>query len=759
MTTTEPLAKPSGITFTQHVSGVVDEGQMLTRSLSTTFDKYQRLTGSDLRKRLNGACKFHDDGKKHPQWQSACQRDYDEYLKWHAEYGGSYQDYERACKGQTGRNLLKADIRHEIDSLIQRQKDNFSLPVQVAIGAHHGKLSIRHEDKWKRPVFKGEGEKIWRKFKQHNNQFESHHDFEKALLPHYEYAGVRSYLQVADRRTSAKESGEKLPDPKSFEYKFPHSERRNVQQIVEANWQEDLLLVRAPTGAGKTDSALLWASKQIEAGKAQRLVIAMPTRFTSNALAINVAESLSDTGLYHSSAWHNKFRVAIEEKRIHFKEAQKQHESARQLMTPVTVCTIDHLLMSLTLTREDHHLIAFNLANSCLVIDEADFYDDFTQANILTLLRALHTWKVPVLLMSASLPDSCLSQYRATGYNVNKIFKDESELTRDRCRIRSIREYENISELEGLLNKCISAKSAIIYANTVAKAKQLYDWFEARGITPILYHSRFTEPHKAKKEEELLQKLGRAAWEGKRAEGIAILTQIGEMSVNISADIMVSELCPIDRLIQRAGRLSRFDKEKVGELHVVIPTISGKLYPAPYGTYQRGADWEPNPALIATKERLSVRAYSAATFTDLLNEVYDQPPAQTTRAIVNAEHLRQLFISNWIIGSMTVAKEDDTETTFWRSRDIIGNATVFVEELTQTRFKNWSELNELKNDQSVELPKYLIDKGVKINALYVREITIDDKRDDKPVRVYIAHKGQYNPSIGLAELISDDDFY
>ncbi|OJW70708.1 CRISPR-associated helicase Cas3' [Spirosoma sp. 48-14] len=756
MTTTESLAKPSGITFTQHVTGVVNEGQMLMRCLSTTFDKYHQLTGNDLRKRLNIACKFHDDGKKHPKWQSACQQDYNDYLKWHAEFGGSYQDYERACKGQTGRNLLKADIRHEIDSLIQRQKGNFSLPVQIAIGAHHGKLSVRHEDKWKRPVFKGEGEKLWRKFKQHNNQFESHHDFEKALLPHYEYAGVRSYLQVADRRTSAKESGENLSDPKSFEYKFPHSERRNVQRIVEANWQEELLLVRAPTGAGKTDSALLWASKQIEAGRAQRLVIAMPTRFTSNALSINVAESLSDTGLYHSSAWHNKFRLAIEEKRIHFKEAQKQHESARQLMTPVTVCTIDHLLMSLTLTREDHHLIAFNLANSCLVIDEADFYDDFTQANILILLTALHAWKVPVLLMSASLPDSCLPLYQATGYDVKKIYEDESDLERIRCNIKSIREYESISELEGLLNKCIKARCAIIYANTVAKAMQFYDWFCGQGVTPTLYHSRFTEPHKKEKEDILLEKLGRKAWEEKLAEGIVILTQIGEMSVNISADIMLSELCPIDRLIQRAGRLSRFSTTGVGELHVVIPTTNGEIYPAPYGTYKRGASWLPSPCLVSTKDKLAVRSYSANVFTSILNEVYATTSVQSTKAQTNAENLKQLFITNWIIGSMSTTREDDAETAFWRSRDIVGNDSVFIGKLEQTAFKNWSDFNATKNDQAIELPVYLIEKGLKIGALYTENVYIDEDL----TKVYVANDGLYNEDIGLTlrELTTIDNF-
>ena len=111
---------------------------------------------------------------------------------------------------------------------------------------------------------------------------------------------------------------------------------------------------------------------------------------------------------------------------------------------------------------------------------------------------------------------------------------------------------------------------------------EFYNWFIRKNIKPILYHSRFIEPHKKEKEEELIKALGKDAWENGTAKGIAILTQIGEMSVNISADIMLSDLCPIDRLVQRAGRLSRFNKI-IGQLYVLIPMKEGSTYPAPYG--------------------------------------------------------------------------------------------------------------------------------------------------------------------------------
>ena len=218
-------------------------------------------------------------------------------------------------------------------------------------------------------------------------------------------------------------------------------------------------------------------------------------------MAINVAENLSDTGLYHSSAWVVKFQEQVEAGVIEKQKAEKIHEFARLLQTPITVCTIDHLLMALTLTREDHHLISFNLANSCLVIDEADFYDDFTQANIMVLLEILKYWSVPVLLMSASLPESVLPSYKKMGYHINKIVEDTSDNLRNRFEIQSIQYYSEVSEIEDLLKQCIEKETAIIYTNTVDKAVLFYDWFAKRNANPILYHSQFTEPDKKDREQ------------------------------------------------------------------------------------------------------------------------------------------------------------------------------------------------------------------------------------------------------------------
>ncbi len=738
------LAKPSGITLDVHRQNVIYEGALLMQNLPFTREKYQSLTSKDLARRVELACSFHDEGKVLSEtWQKACQMDYNDYLIWQKKNPEkTYEDY--SAKEDSGKYIRKASVRHEFYSLLKNK--SIPLALQAAIAAHHGKLGEIFEERWINEGFK----EYWTRFKKESYEKRT---LEQIAIVQYEYSGIRGLLQLADHRASAKEEGENLPTISSFSYHFPHAEKRGVQKLIEQYWKNDLLLVRAPTGAGKTDASLLWASLQIEHKRAERLIIAMPTRFTSNALAINVAESLSDTGLYHSSAWFVKFQEQIDAGLMEKQKATKIHEFARLLQTPITVCTIDHLLMALTLTREDHHLISFNLANACLVIDEADFYDDFTQANILVLLEILKYWKVPILLMSASLPESVLSSYQKIGYSVDKIIEDTSDNLRDRFEIKKIEDYSELSEIEELLELCIETGNAIIYANTVDRAVVFYNWFEKRGENPILYHSRFTEPDKKNKEQELIEALGKEAWNNGTAKGIAIMTQIGEMSINISSDLMISELCPIDRLTQRVGRLCRFDKSRIGDLYILIPQKEDSLYPAPYGTYDRKEkSWIACDAFEKTKEILDVTCYNAEKLVTMINDIYSTESEFSAKSITNAKTLKEYFSYNWLISPKQQSQDDDTDTNYWKSRDIAAQDTVFVSKPQTNYFNSYLNYQNWKLRNSIELPVYLIEKGKKNHMIDLISIKIKDERE----MIYVIREGFYNDNKGVIFIEEDN---
>jgi len=737
------LAKPSGITLAEHLANVISEGKYIQQQQPFVFEKYKKRIGKLLSKRLRVAITHHDNGKANTTWQDACQKDHANFLKWRKINGGSFKDYEIKVGNKAGENIRKAGIRHEFQSLKTIFNPKNPLALQAAIVAHHSKLSERFEERWKNE----EVSDLWGYFKTQHYQIADEDSFTLALKKQYEVAGVRGLLQFSDRRASAKEGYDFVPNLKKFEYKFPHASKRGVQVLIEKNWNKQLLLVRAPTGAGKTDAALLWASLQIENKKADRLIIAMPTRFTSNALAINVAESLSDTGLYHSSAWFNKYQEKVESGEITRRDANKNHEFARLLQTPITVSTIDHLLTALTLSREDHHQITFNLANACLVIDEADFYDDFIQKNILVLLEALKEWDVPVLIMSASLTESSLLDYQKIGYSVNRIIEDNTDDERNRFEIKSKLNYESIKDIEHLLKRCIDIGTAIIYVNTVDKAMLIYDYFDSQGIDAVVYHSRFTEPDKQKKENVLIKSLGREAWENKNAKGIAILTQIGEMSINISADLMISEICPIDRLTQRAGRLCRFDKNKIGEFHVIIPYKNDRIYPAPYGTYdRRNKYWIALEALSKTIDVLELKRYNAKQLVIILNEIYSANRKFSEKSKNNAAQLKRDFRNNWLINPMNSLQVDDNDTNQWRSRDIGAQDTVFVERPTIKYFRNYFDFQSWKLEHSINIPIYLIQKYEKNNILERLPILIGEDEES----ILVVKAGFYNFERGIS---------
>lgn len=753
------LAKPSGITLEQHNKDVVTESLSICQVLPASLSKYSKMVGKNLTNLLCASAEWHDEGKKHNKWQTACWKDYQNYKVWKTKNPeGNFLKYSKECQDEAGENLRKNNFRHEMESLrIVDPQGDLLMSQKVAIAAHHSKLGSRYEDKWKACEAYSS---IWKEFRRTSSSITLRNDFSLLCSAHMKYDAIRGLLQLADHRASAKEEMEDISSLEPFSYTFPYTQKRGVQKIVEDNWKKDLLLLRAPTGAGKTDAALLWASKQIEAQRADRLIFAMPTRFTENAISVNVSKELGQTGLYHSSAW-SAISDKVKNNEISLSDALNQHKMARCLLSPITVCTIDHLLMSLTMTREDHHLISYNLANSCVVIDEADFYDDFTLANIQYLLKVLHEWKVPVLIMSASLPDSSLSLYQSTGYKIDSILEDSHDVNniRKRFEIKDIIDYNEFKDIDPLIEKCFEIGNGILYMNTVDSAIALYKHIcsdKKRTKEEIenvhLYHSRFTEPDKLKKEEKIIKALGKKAWGEGTAKGIVIMTQIGEMSINISSEIMISELCPIDRMIQRTGRLCRFSDD-MGKLYILIPYRNKTIYPAPYGILEDNC-WIPSKAFLVTKDVLQLKCYSSDDMTVLLNDVYKEKFKFSSDAKRNVGELEKMFKYNWLICPKDVSDEDDVESKEWRSRNIVYQDDVFVCPPPTHQFRNYSEFLEYKLLYAISLPEYLVIKGKnklnRIDSGY--EVKIGK---NSIVRLNLVRTGFYDDKKGV-DLTSDE---
>ncbi len=757
---TVALAKSNGITLVDHTNHLREQfRQHILPTRGFVLHKYAgRTSGNDLMALTLKAIQWHDAGKKHRAWQEPCVADFKKWKKW--------ADGGRIGKEPSGTNLMHSGIRHEIASLARMLEHDPDVPkvVQAAVVAHHGKLSVRHRKRWLEDV-KGEFAPLWKLFVSLSDEIEYASDFgsdfDKAILRRYEYAGPRSLLQMCDHRASAAEQEKLLAEFKPFVYNFPKEwERRGVQNIISELWDEPVALLRAPTGAGKTDAALLWARHQVEQGRADRLVIAMPTRFTANSLSISDPVSMSQKGLYHSTAWYQRSQQAQENSDEAKELVRSEQDMARLLETPITVTTVDHLCICLTGTREEHHSIFFNLAHSCVVIDEADFYDAFTQASVAVLLHTLRLLDVPVLIMSATLPESFRSIYDAP-----KIYEDTSESHRVRCHLaRCETPVIKPSDVEPLLRPALEGKPTIIYANTVQRAQRYYQWFLRNGASPddvVLYHSRFIEPDKIAIEEKLRGMLGKEAWEAGNQCGVAILTQIGELSVNISADYMLSELCPLDRLVQRVGRLARFPQSgDEMQLHLLFPHKLSKegesfLYPAPYGSYVSGTGWVPAPALTKTEELLQNGDYCAADFVRLVNTVYPEVPETASHARENQRRLLEMVGMNWLIQPGEQVVEEADQTKDWTCRDIPLQRMVYVnyetscfaEEANQS-FLSWRKFRAFQIEHGIQCHAYEHDKAVTSGKIEEDQVTFLIGDDDTE-KGWIVRPDYYKPDLGL----------
>lgn len=789
----EPLAKPSGITYKEHRQHVHDEAAQLLRCHPFWSRKYELMTANLLPSQVLRAAWWHDEGKKHPKWSKACRDDYQLYQNWRQQKGLSpveadakrnakdfkkYGDEMKRLKKSTGPHLMKATLRHEFQSLLDFEKkfgrENVTLAERVAIAAHHGKLNVRHEKRWRED---GPYADLWESLNDDSKGLIERGvkgEWAKKIQERYKIAGVRALLHLADTRASAEESGGNVPEIPQFTYSFPHPKKKAVQEIAEQmGANAGVSILRAPTGSGKTDAALLWAKRQIEEKRADRLVIAMPTRFTSNALSISVAENISMTGLYHSSALYNRKKESTKVKQRKLTseehgEAFELHKLAQFLATPVTVCTIDHLLISLTGTKEEHHTTFFFLANSAVVFDEADFYDPFIQANLLVLLETLRFLKVPVLIMSATVPDSSKALY-----GIESIEDVPAEANNPRRAMVWRGAAETPKDVEGILKGMVRQRTGIVYANTVDRAYAYYQWFweeyQKGGPKPILYHSRFTEDDKVTIEDELKKALGKDVWldSNHQPDGIAILTAIGEMSVNISAPIMLSDVCPWDRLAQRAGRLDRFGlSPNGGVLYVVEPIKNNETYPAPYGEYQRGNGWKAAVAFTQTLEELKnqfdevPQTVSPEQFVKWVNDLYPEQMKFESKAKTNCDELKRAMRTNWLIVQGQYTNEDDGKAGTWKSRDIPPQETIFVtlpewaeydgDDKKVYPFGSWEDFRAYQLEYGISCPIYLTKKGKELNQLIPFKYQIGDDKEEKTL--WITSLGVYRSDTGLATL-------
>jgi len=425
-----------------------------------------------------------------------------------------------------------------------------------------------------------------------------------------------------------------LKSPGGFRDLFPRADRpRPLQQAVQdvsASAPPECLIVEAPTGEGKTEAALLWMLQWARRGT-PGLYVAMPTQATSNQLHGRLKEFLArlfadqDANvviplmLVHGGADLAGDSV-FTPSGIHGDEgpdtvtvqaAEWFLPSKRSLLAPFGVGTIDQALLAAL--RVKHMFVRlFALAGKPVIIDEVHAYDTYMSAILERLLEWLGALGSPVALLSATLPVArrreLLDAYArgaadrdgsaASASSANELRRMGPGLTYlttqgvhwravevrpeavRRLRLERIND-DPIAVADRLARYLAQGGCGAVVCNTVARAQETYAVLRERFGRDVcrLFHSRFLRGDRRCIERRCLEEFGPPTDRGVRpALAILVATQVIEQSLDLDFDILVTDLAPVDLLIQRAGRLQRHarpERPVSGEPTLVLRWPSG----------------------------------------------------------------------------------------------------------------------------------------------------------------------------------------
>ncbi|MCK6426059.1 MAG: CRISPR-associated helicase Cas3' [Burkholderiaceae bacterium] len=294
----------------------------------------------------------------------------------------------------------------------------------------------------------------------------------------------------------------------------------------------------------------------------------------------------------------------------------------RALLSPFGVGTIDQALYA-TLNVKHHFVRLWGLANRVVVLDEVHAYDSYTGGLIEALLRWLQRLGCSVILMSATLPAARRrALLSAWGVEAEAVAQDAApayprlllasggRLAGRHCPSRPMAPIrlggidERVESIAALALEQVAPGGCIaIIVNTVDRAQQLWRLLRpqlAAEVPVLLFHARFPADERSQRERAVQALYGKAGTRPARA--LLIATQVAEQSLDIDFDLLISDLAPVDLLLQRAGRLHRHVRQRpaahaeprlivAGLLPAALPDLKRTGWAAVYGAYLLGRTW------------------------------------------------------------------------------------------------------------------------------------------------------------------------
>ncbi|MBK9129429.1 MAG: CRISPR-associated helicase Cas3' [Phycisphaerales bacterium] len=313
-------------------------------------------------------------------------------------------------------------------------------------------------------------------------------------------------------------------------------------QAAVANSRAPVTLVRAGCGSGKTIAAYAWAAR-CHAGAT--LWVTYPTTGTTTEGYRDYVHEADLRGrLEHGRARVDVDIFGLDEPDEVEREADRL-DALRAWDMDVVVCTVDTVLGLVQNQRKGLYAFA-SLVESAVVFDEIHAYDDALFGALLRFLNDLPG--VPALLMTASLPKSRLEALRQLVRAVHGCDMAEIEGPADLERLPRY-EWHNGPAWPEVARVLATDGKVLWVSNTVDRCIETSSRSEAGAA--LVYHSRFRYEDRVARHAAVIRAFADTS------AVFASTTQVAEMSLDLSADLLVTDLAPIPAMIQRLGRLNR----------------------------------------------------------------------------------------------------------------------------------------------------------------------------------------------------------
>ena len=353
-----------------------------------------------------------------------------------------------------------------------------------------------------------------------------------------------------------------------------------------------VMILEAPMGHGKTEAALSAAEILMNRFHLGGAAFFLPSQATSNAMFARMtqwAQHQPDAvrvavELIHGQAAFNAEFAALDAGSVRVAQDEPVAESLTVhsffrgrktgLLANLVVGTVDQLLMA-ALQQKHVMLRQLGLTGKVVIIDECHAYDAYMNVYLDRVLNWLGAYRVPVILLSATLPGKRRAQLLRAYLGERRSGGKEAETAQEypllsltqgneilmeaipaqgqsRCvAIRKTEEESALAEAGRILEHgCVG-----MIVNTVKRAQMLREKLKTRypNAEILMDHSQFLVSDRLEHEREILRRVGKHSDDKTRKGVLVIGTQVLEQSLDLDFDLLITDLCPMDLLLPCLG--------------------------------------------------------------------------------------------------------------------------------------------------------------------------------------------------------------